>query len=87
MPTTSMLTAGLRLYIWPEASRPVLISAAIDWMAKYMDLKGFVLNHLYRTEITALLPDNCSIRNPAKKAAGNRVNRNSLKLSGLASRF
>ena len=44
--TTSIETGGFLLFRCARASTPVLISAAIERDAKYVDRKGFCVNHL-----------------------------------------
>src|SRR6185312_9822653 len=78
-----MDTAGRRPYTLAIASRPVLISAAMARQAKYVDLKGFRVNHLYGTVTTQESASRRATRTPEKNALGSLLNRYSRNKMGL----
>ena len=78
----SIDTAGLRLYTCIIPNAPVLISADIASDAKYVDLNGFCVNHLYGTLTTDLFSSISLIITPEKNAAGNFQNKNILNFTG-----
>lgn len=82
-----MLTDGCLLYNADIHKMPVLASAAIAKIAKYNERKGFLLNHLYPTLITASSASNLFSLSPAKYADGSFVSKNNLKENGDAKRF
>ncbi|MDB5249379.1 MAG: hypothetical protein JWQ40_3773 [Segetibacter sp.] len=85
--TISRLTEGSLLYTADMPKIPVLASAAIERTAKYTELKGFLLNHLYFTLVAASSIVNRSSCKPAKNAEGTFANKNMLKANGDANRF
>src|SRR6188768_2200587 len=64
--TTSILTAGFLLNKCPNASAPVLISAAILKQAKYVLRKGFCENHLKGTDTSHLFSSRLFTLTPEK---------------------
>jgi hypothetical protein len=60
----------------------VLISAAMLRQAKYVERKGFFVNHLYGTEIRQTVSSRSFILRPAKKAFGKRESKNILNFNG-----
>jgi hypothetical protein len=55
--------------------------------AKYIDLKGFLLNQLYRTLIIQLVVSSLCTFNPTKKAAGSFCSKKKEKLNGFVTNF
>ena len=62
---------------------PVLISAAMERHAKYVDLKGFFVNQRYGTVTTQRTLSADSSLTPEKSAAGKFLIRNNRNLTGL----
>jgi hypothetical protein len=63
----------------------VLISAAMLRQAKYVERKGFFVNHLYGTVTRQTISSRSFIRRPAKNAFGNFESKNILNFKGCFS--